>query len=89
MPDILEPKCFKFTVQNLPHPFNSIKIILKQKKKFNFFYVVPRKTSKFVKIFMTWDFGLLDPHPDLQKYANPWIRIQGAKYQPKTHRTNI
>jgi hypothetical protein len=28
------------------------------------------------------DFGFLDPDP--QKYADPRIRIQGAKYQPKT-----
>ena len=28
------------------------------------------------------DFGFLDP--ELQKYADPRIRIQGAKYQPKT-----
>jgi len=27
------------------------------------------------------DFGFLDPDP--QKYANPRIRIQGVKYQPK------
>ena len=27
------------------------------------------------------DFGFLDP--DLQKYADPQIRIQEAKYQPK------
>ena len=29
-------------------------------------------------------FGFLDPDPDLQKHADPQIRIQGAKYQPKT-----
>ena len=28
------------------------------------------------------DFGFLDPYS--QKYADPRIRIQGAKYQPKT-----
>ena len=28
------------------------------------------------------DFGFLDPDP--QKYADPRIRIQGVKYQPKT-----
>jgi len=28
------------------------------------------------------DFGFLDP--DSQKYADPQIRIQGVKYQPKT-----
>ena len=28
------------------------------------------------------DFGFLDPDP--QKYADPWIRIQGVKNQPKT-----
>ena len=28
------------------------------------------------------DFGLLDPDP--QKYADPRIRIQRAKYEPKT-----
>jgi len=28
------------------------------------------------------DFGFLDPDP--QKYADQWIMIQGAKYQPKT-----
>ena len=28
------------------------------------------------------DFGFLDPDP--QKYADPRIRIQGGKYQPKT-----
>ena len=28
------------------------------------------------------DFGFLDP--DLQKYADQQIQIQGAKYQPKT-----
>ena len=28
------------------------------------------------------DFGFFDPDP--QKYADPRIRIQGAKYQPKT-----
>ena len=33
------------------------------------------------------DFGFLDPNPDPQKYADPWIRIQGAKYQPKTATT--
>ena len=31
------------------------------------------------------DFGFLDP--DLQKYAGPRIRIQGAKYQPKTQKS--
>ena len=30
------------------------------------------------------DFGFLDPDPDPQKYADPWILIQGVKYQPKT-----
>ena len=29
------------------------------------------------------DFGFLDPDPDPQKYSDPRIRIQGAKYQPK------
>ena len=28
------------------------------------------------------DFGFLESDP--QKFADPWIRIQGAKYQPKT-----
>ena len=28
--------------------------------------------------------AFLDPDPNLQKYADPRIRIQGAKYQPKT-----
>ena len=32
------------------------------------------------------DFGFLDPDP--QKYADPRIRIQGAKYQPKTANKN-
>ena len=32
------------------------------------------------------DFGFLDPEP--QKYADPRIRIQGAKYQPKTEEKN-
>ena len=31
------------------------------------------------------DFGFLVPDP--QKYADPRIRIQGAKYQPKTATT--
>ena len=35
------------------------------------------------------DFGLLDPDPDPQKYADPRIRIQGAKYQPKTAQKNL
>ena len=30
------------------------------------------------------DFGFLDPDPDPQKYADPRIRIQHAKYKPKT-----
>jgi len=30
------------------------------------------------------DVGFLDPDKDPQKYANPLIRIQGVKYQPKT-----
>ena len=29
----------------------------------------------------------LDPDPDLQKYVDPRIRIQGEKYQPKTATT--
>ena len=29
------------------------------------------------------DFGFLDPDP--QKYTDPRIRIQGAKYQPKKY----
>ena len=33
------------------------------------------------------DFGFLDPDP--QKYADPRIRIQGAKYQPKTAKKNL
>ena len=33
------------------------------------------------------DFGFLDPDP--QKYADPRIRIQGAKYQPKIATTKI
>ena len=33
------------------------------------------------------DFGFLDPEP--QKYADPRIRIQGAKYQPKTEEKNF
>ena len=33
------------------------------------------------------DFGFLESDP--QKYANPRIRIQGAKYQPKTERKKI
>ena len=35
------------------------------------------------------DFGFLDPDPDPQKYADPRIRIQGAKYQPKTAKKKI
>ena len=31
------------------------------------------------------DFGFLDQDP--QKYADPRIQIQGAKYQPKTLKT--
>ena len=30
------------------------------------------------------EFVFLDPDPDLQKYADPQIRIQSVKYQPKT-----
>ena len=30
------------------------------------------------------DFGFLNPYLDPQKYADPRIRIQGVKYQPKT-----
>ena len=30
------------------------------------------------------DFGFMDLDPDSQKYVDPWIRIQGVKYQPKT-----
>ena len=33
------------------------------------------------------DFGFLDP--DLQKYVNPQIRIEGEKYQLKTAKTNF
>ena len=33
------------------------------------------------------NFGFLDPDP--QKYADPRIRIQGAKYQPKTAKKKI
>ena len=33
------------------------------------------------------DFGFLDPDP--QKYTDLRIRIQGAKYQPKTLKTQI
>ena len=33
------------------------------------------------------DFGFLDPDP--QKYADPRIRIQGVKYQPKTAKKNF
>ena len=33
------------------------------------------------------DFGFLDPDP--QKYADLRIRIQGAKYQPKTEKKNL
>ena len=29
-------------------------------------------------------FGFLDLASDPQKYADPWIRIQGATYQQKT-----
>ena len=35
------------------------------------------------------DFGFLDPDPDPQKYADLRIRIQGAKYQPKTAKKKI
>jgi len=28
--------------------------------------------------------AFLDKDPNLQKYADPRIRIQGAKYQPRT-----
>ena len=28
------------------------------------------------------DFGFMDP--DTQQYGDPWIPIQGVKYQPKT-----
>ena len=33
------------------------------------------------------DFGFLDPDP--QKYADPWIQIQGVKYQQKTAKKNL
>jgi len=33
------------------------------------------------------DFGFRDPYP--QKYADPRIRIQGEKYQPKTAKTTF
>ena len=33
------------------------------------------------------DFGFLDPDP--QKYADPRIRIQGAKYRPRTAKKNL
>ena len=33
------------------------------------------------------DFGFLDPDP--QKYADPRIRIQGVKYQPKTEKKHF
>ena len=33
------------------------------------------------------DFGFLDPDP--QKYADPRIGFQGAKYQPKTATKNL
>ena len=32
------------------------------------------------------DFGFLDQGPDPRKYADPRIRIQWAKYQPKTEK---
>ena len=37
------------------------------------------------------DFGFLDPDPEPnpQKYVDPRIRIQGAKYQPKTEEKKI
>ena len=35
------------------------------------------------------DFGFLYLDPETQKYADPRIRIQGAKYQPKTLKTQI
>ena len=55
--------------------------------KLNWQFVYLR--SYIYKIFnestIEWDpqdFGFLDPDP--QKYADPRIRIQGGKYQPKT-----
>ena len=30
-----------------------------------------------------------DQDPDPQKYVDPWIRIQGVKYQPKTTKINF
>ena len=33
------------------------------------------------------DFCFVDPDP--QKYADPWIRIKGVKYQPKTSKINF
>jgi len=33
------------------------------------------------------DFGFLDPDP--QKYVDPWIQIEGVKYQLKITKTNF
>ena len=35
------------------------------------------------------DFGFLDPDPDQQKYGDPRIRIQGAKYQQNPAKKNL
>ena len=35
------------------------------------------------------DFGFLNPYLDPQKYADPRIRIQGVKYQPKTAKKKL
>ena len=35
------------------------------------------------------DFSFVDPDPDPQKYADPRIRIQVTKYQPKTAKKKI
>ena len=59
----------------------------------------PRFTSHYLKSFFLWPLRIriqirwirkilasLDPNSDPQKYADPRIRIQGAKYQQKTEK---
>ena len=51
--------------------------------------VLINKVRRHLSNFKCIDGSAQDPDPDPQKYADPQIRIQGVKYQPKTAKKNL